>query len=400
MGILHLSIAIYPLCGSRLLVMDNQILLKEALTDELGLLYKNLTQLTAVKSLPEDDLQLLRGLVSVLQFAAQQMTQQQASGGKLTADVAALRDQVAQLQQDNSVYHKQLQWIQDQLGLSRTTTGKTRLKATLKQTLDMTVDIAGANSGSIFLLDDAKVVTACILTRSGTTERERQYLVGQVLANGLAGWVVEHRKVEIIADTRLDNRWINLPDQPYKVCSAMCAPMLSGNRLVGVMTLTHGEPRHFQPPIPDLIGAMADQMALVLENGHLQSVNQDLKKHLSHYQEFCRQLLSTEIVGAVVIQNKKIVQINGRAAKLLGQTPKELLHLPSITSLIAYEDRDRVNASLHQCIDNAQQRLDLNFGITHKGGQVIALSAHGIAFEFQEKPAVLLVLNELNKLLG
>ena len=136
--------------------MDNQTLLKEALTDELGSLYKNITQLTDVKSLPEDDLQLLRGLVSVLQFAAQQMTQQQASGGKLTADVTALRDKVAQLQQENAAYKKQLQWIQDRVALSRTSTGKMQLKATLKQTLDIARDIAGASSGSIFLLNDAR----------------------------------------------------------------------------------------------------------------------------------------------------------------------------------------------------------------------------------------------------
>ncbi|MEO0352653.1 MAG: hypothetical protein AAF282_21635, partial [Cyanobacteria bacterium P01_A01_bin.15] len=97
--------------------MDTQTLLKEALTDELGLLYTNVTQLTAVKSLPEDDLQLLRGLVSVLQFAAQQMTQQQAAGGKLAADVTALREKVAQLQQENAAYQKQLQWIQDRIAL-------------------------------------------------------------------------------------------------------------------------------------------------------------------------------------------------------------------------------------------------------------------------------------------
>jgi PAS domain S-box-containing protein len=272
-----------------------------------------------------------------------------------------------------------------------------RLKATLKQTLDMAVDIAGANSGSIFLLDETKVVTACILTRSLTTERERQKLVGQVLEKGLAGWVVEHRKVETITDTRLDSRWINLPDQPYKVCSAMCAPMVSGNRIVGVMTLTHAEPRHFQPPIPHLIGAMADQMALALENVQFQAENQELEHRLSHYQEFCHQLLTIDIVGAMVVQNKKIVQINSRAAKLFGQSPDELQQLHSITSLIAYEDRERVHAALYQCYDDPNQLLSLNFGITHKSGQVIALRTHGIASEFQAKPAALLLLNEAHK---
>ena len=375
--------------------MDNQTLLKEALTDELGSLYKNITQLTDVKSLPEDDLQLLRGLVSVLQFAAQQMTQQQASGGKLTADVTALRDKVAQLQQENAAYKKQLQWIQDRVALSRTSTGKMQLKATLKQTLDIARDIAGASSGSIFLLNDAQVVTECILTRSGTTERERQSLVGQVLEKGLASWVVEHRKAETIADTRLDSRWVNLPDQPYQVRSAMCAPMVSGNRILGIMTLTHPEPKHFQPPMPDLIGAMADQMALVLENTKFQTANQDLERRLSQHQEFCHQVLTMETVGAVMLQNKKIVQLNGRAAELFGREPDELMGLPSMTSIIAYEDLERVRAAILQCRTNPNQIFAIEFGITHKSGQVIPITAQGIALDFQSQPAVMMVMNKI-----
>lgn len=375
--------------------MDNQTLLKEALTDELGSLYKNITQLTDVKSLPEDDLQLLRGLVSVLQFAAQQMTQQQASGGKLTADVTALRDKVAQLQQENAAYKKQLQWIQDRVALSRTSTGKMQLKATLKQTLDIAIDIAGASSGSIFLLNDAQVVTECILTRSGTTERERQSLVGQVLEKGLASWVVEHRKAETIADTRLDSRWVNLPDQPYQVRSAMCAPLVSGNRILGIMTLTHPEAKHFQPPMPYLVGAMADQMALVLENTKFQMANQDMERRLTQHQAFCQQVLTTETVAAVMLQNKKIVQLNGRAAQLFGKEPDELMGLPSITSVIAYEDLERVRAAILQCNTSPNQIFAIDFGITHRSGQVVPITAQGIALDFQSQPAVMLVMNKL-----
>ena len=378
--------------------MDNQSLLKEALTDELGLLYKHITQLTNVTSLPEDDLQLLRGLVSILQFAAQQMTQQQASGGKLTADVAALRDKVSKLQQENDAYQTQLRWVQDQLALSRTATGKMRLKATLKQTLDIAVDIASANHGSIFLLDDAKVVTECVLTRSGTTERERQTLVGQVLEKGLASWVLEHRKVEVIPDTRLDNRWISLPNQPYEVGSAICTPIVSGNRILGIMTLTHRQSRHFQPPIPNLLGAMANQLALILENSIFQKIHQSLNGRLNHYQEFCHQLLTTEVVSAVIVQNKKIVQTNNRAARLLGQKPKHLLQLPSITSLIAYEDLERVRSVLHQCYEKQNQLFSLSFGVTYKNGQVVPIAAQVTDIEFQEKPAALLLLDKVNTL--
>ena len=380
--------------------MDNQTLLKEALADELGALYKNVTQLTAIPSLPEDDLQLLRGLVSVLQFAAQQMAEQQASGGKLSADVTMLQEKLAKLQQDNLAYKKQLEWLKDRLALSRTATGRTQLRATLKHTLDIAVEITQANSGSLFLLDEANVVTECILTRSGTTERERHHLVGQVLEKGLAGWVLKHRKVETIKDTHLDNRWINLVNQPYKVRSVMCAPMVGSSRVFGIMTLTHPAPKHFQPPFLDLIEAMADQMALVLETAHFRNLNRILDSSLRQHQKFCHQVLTAEIVGTVMVQDNKFVHVNQLAAKLFGQKVETLLQLPSITSVIAYEDRARLKTALQQCHAKPKQILSLTFGITHDNGQVIPIAARGITLDFQGKPAVMMLMNELDSSLS
>lgn len=373
--------------------MDNQTLLKEALADELGALYKNVTQLTTLQSLPEDDLQLLRGLVSVLQFAAQQMAEQQASGGKLSADVTILQEKLAKLNQDNAAYQKQLEWLKDRLALSRTATGRTQLRATLKHTLDIAVEITQADSGSLFLLDEASVVVECILTRSGTTERQRHHLVGQVLEKGLAGWVLRHRKAETIKDTHLDKRWINLVDQPYKVRSVMCAPMLGSSRVFGIMTLTHPEPKHFQPPFLDLIEAMADQMALVLETAHFRNLNRTLGKRLQHHQGFCHQILMTEIVGTVMVQDNKFVHVNQLAAKLFGQTVETLLQLPSITSVIAYEDRAQLKTALQNCLAKPKQILSLTFGITHENGQVIPVTARGIALEFEGNPAVMVIIN-------
>ncbi|MEO0867858.1 MAG: GAF domain-containing protein [Cyanobacteria bacterium J06642_11] len=373
--------------------MDNQTLLKDALTDEVGLLYKNIAQLTRVQSLPEDDLQLLRGLVSVLQFAAQQMSAQQASGGKLTADVAALREQVAQLQQANEAYRQQLQWIRTQIALSRTATGKVRIKASLKQTLDTAVTLTQAEGGSLFLLDTTKVVTECILTRQGTTEQERKTLVGQVLEKGLAGWVLEHRKVETISDAYLDSRWINLPDQPYKVRSAICAPLVSGNRIWGLITLTHSEARHFQPPFPDLIEVMADQMALVLENLDFQVANQKLERRLHTHQAFCQQMLTSDVVGTVMVQGNKFIQVNDQAAKLFGEDSKTLLNWPSIRSAIAYEDLNRVRDYLNPGNSKNTQPSTIEFGINHHSGQVVIVTALGIKIIYDNKPALLLILN-------
>ncbi|MEM7063550.1 MAG: hypothetical protein AAF572_10350 [Cyanobacteria bacterium P01_B01_bin.77] len=42
-------------------------------------------------------------------------------------------------------------------------------------------------------------------------------------------------------------------------------------------------------------------------------------------------------------------------------------------------------------------KLTLNFGITHKCGQVVEIAAQVIALEFHQKPAALLLLNKVNQ---
>ncbi|MEM9980790.1 MAG: GAF domain-containing protein, partial [Cyanobacteria bacterium P01_D01_bin.2] len=194
-------------------------------------------------------------------------------------------------------------------------------------------------------------------------------------------------------DTSLDDRWISLPNQPYKVRSALCAPLLSDSRILGVITLTHPERNHFKPPTPKLIAAMADQIALVLENVNFHLITRTLNSRLRQHQTFCRQMLATEIAGAVMVQNNRLVQVNSCAARLFGQAPEALLHLPSIASIIAYEDLERVRAALERC---HTRPLSLKFGITHKSGQVIPVSAQGISLDFRDQPAVMMILNRVD----
>lgn len=375
--------------------MTSEDSLQDALVDEIETLYKDVSKLTRSSAVPDAQLQLLRGLISVSQFATQQTAQQNSSGGAMVAEIIALKDEVERLKSINTAYDKQLQWLKDRIALSRNTTGQLRLKATLKQTLDTAVEITKAETGSIFLIDSRKVITETMLSRTGTTEEERNSLVGTVIEKGLAGWVATNQTFALIADAPRDKRWINLPEQPYTVGSVLCVPLLRDDDVYGILTLTHPQTKHFNEQDRDLMLAIAYQMALVLENARLNRVNADLHERLEHSQDYFRQLLKSPIVGTFLLQDNRFIHVNKRLAELFAYPRAELLKLPSISSVLAYEDRDTVEVAFNKCLTGKEALLNISFGISQKQGQVVKVMAQGITTEYQGSLAVAGIMAEV-----
>ncbi|GAB4529016.1 MAG: hypothetical protein Kow0063_05720 [Anaerolineae bacterium] len=139
----------------------------------------------------------------------------------------------------------------------------------LQRVLNLTVRHLGAAEGSILLFDEQQQVTNHILMRRDLTEAGESRVVGRVLSEGFAGWVVTHKQGDIIYDTHHDPRWITFPDQPYHHRSAIACPLRRRERVVGVLTLVHPEPHFFQSEHLSLLMAIAGQSAIALENARL-----------------------------------------------------------------------------------------------------------------------------------
>ncbi len=253
-----------------------QLVLKSALAEELYKLNESLDYLLGNNLTLERDLQLLRGLVSLSQFRVQQAIE---GSEPMAVDVAntleTLQQEMEYLRILNMAYQRQVEWFKDQSALSKAATGRVWLKATMKQCLQSTLEITGAETGSIFLLSQDLVIQDYLLLRERTTEEERLDLVGQVLQKGLAAWVAGHLSAALVPDTRSDRRWIDFPDQPYVVRSALCLPMLRDQQLVGILTLTHPERHYFTEEAANLAWTIAYQTALVMETHRLLHENEE-----------------------------------------------------------------------------------------------------------------------------
>jgi sigma-B regulation protein RsbU (phosphoserine phosphatase) len=143
------------------------------------------------------------------------------------------------------------------------------LETTLQNTVDLSTEITRAEAGSLFLLNSEGVVTDCIMMRETSSHEDSVKLIGSVLDQGLAGWVVKHHQVGLIADTLEDDRWLDLPGQPYVVRSAIVTPILKGKSLFGILSLVHSQPDRFSDDTVTIMKATADHIAIVLENAKL-----------------------------------------------------------------------------------------------------------------------------------
>lgn len=161
------------------------------------------------------------------------------------------------------------QLFENLVAVARATSEGPSLQATLQNALDVATHLTGADYGSLFLLDSDGRVTHSILARGTTAPGSRRKIVGKVMDKGLAGWVVRHREAALVHDTMEDERWLTLPDQPYKVRSVLVVPITSGSDVPGVLTLQHSDPYHFQEEYFTLMQAATDQMALALQNAQI-----------------------------------------------------------------------------------------------------------------------------------
>ncbi len=136
------------------------------------------------------------------------------------------------------------------------------------------LQIIKADEGSIFLVDDMGRVIEGVLARGQVQEKYRQFLIGEVLDKGFAGWVLKYRTFGLIEDTRHDSRWLHLPDQPYTVLSVLGAPLLYSDTALGVLTLMHHQAGHFKQKDVHLVQLLHDQMAMLIENARLHAMHQ------------------------------------------------------------------------------------------------------------------------------
>ena len=219
----------------------------------------------------------------------------------------------------------------------------------LQRVIDLTVMHFDAPAGSIMLFDDERRVSKYILQRQhGDLPPDRANRIwGQVIKDGFAGWVLEHRHGDIIFDTQDDDRWLNYPNQPYHTRSVIASPVSRRNRILGLVTVTHHEPHHFQTEHMSLLNAIAGQAAIALENAQL-----------FHQTELERAKLSAIInsskdaILVTMADDNKVLLINPAARNILKINTPDWQDKP-------LKDVSALNGLIEELIGEAQDETEV-----------------------------------------
>jgi PAS domain S-box-containing protein len=161
--------------------------------------------------------------------------------------------------------------------ISRELASALDLRTALQRILIQSLKYVGGERGSIVVMDDnGKPLDAAIVYGRKIHDHTTQQL-RDTIDRGLAGWVVRNRQPAWVPDTSRDERWLRRPDDALNQSgakSALCAPLLARERLVGVMTLVHPEPGAYKKDHFNLVQSIADQAGITVLNARLYAESQ------------------------------------------------------------------------------------------------------------------------------
>ncbi|MGJ3238841.1 MAG: ATP-binding protein [Anaerolineae bacterium] len=169
-----------------------------------------------------------------------------------------------------------------------------------------------AQKTSLFLHEDESVSWEHIITMRNLSPDQSIKVVAQVLSEGFAGWVLEHKQGDIIYDTQQDDRWIVFEDDPIIARSAMCVPFIINGEVIASVTMIHEEPNHFRPHHLRLMEIIANQTSVAIRNAQLFNHLREQRRQLHAVLQSMRDVL------LVLNRNKEIVMLNEAGLALLG----------------------------------------------------------------------------------
>jgi predicted ATPase/signal transduction histidine kinase/DNA-binding NarL/FixJ family response regulator len=144
-------------------------------------------------------------------------------------------------------------------------------------------DNAGAKCGALLLLADGKLSVSAVSSGSGVRAGLLEPLSpAHSVATSVVDYVLRSREALVLSDAPTDSRFAQDPHlRADSIHSVLAVPLVHQGRLVGVLYLEHEMANAFPPARVHLLGVLAAQGAVALENARLyaqlQSINAGLE---------------------------------------------------------------------------------------------------------------------------
>ena len=204
------------------------------------------------------------------------------------------------------------------------------LRTVLIRVLFSAIKNVGGERGSVVVMDDnGQAIDSAIVYGNELRESTTRQLK-ETVDYGLAGWVVRNRQAVLVPDTSKESRWMRREDDQANrsgAKSAICVPLMTHDKLVGVLTLVHPSPGAYNNEHFELMQAIADQAGIAVLNARLFSESQ-------------RQMRVMTALAEGAARLNKFVRIDDLFENILAQV-KQTLQV-EISALALVEDDELV----------------------------------------------------------
>jgi signal transduction histidine kinase len=159
------------------------------------------------------------------------------------------------------------------------------LDRALSRTLALLNEAIGADQGTIMFLH---VEDNMLYFRAGYGYKDEANQSGQAasgsmppikVGEGLAGWVVKNRQSVKVDDLYQDSRWV-VTDGSQQFRSALVAPLLVGEDVIGAILVFHRSPAYFGADGLEMVKAIGSQVAIAINNAQLYELIRDQAERL------------------------------------------------------------------------------------------------------------------------
>jgi class 3 adenylate cyclase/GAF domain-containing protein len=168
----------------------------------------------------------------------------------------------------------------------------------LKYTMDMIREVMNVEAGSLLFLENNELEIAVAFNIKIKAMKKFRLKLGQ----GIAGYVAARGEAIIVNDTEKSSHFYPVVDDNsgFTTQSALCVPMISQGRVIGVIEVLNKINGEFSIDDKDLLQAIATSVCIALENARLYKETLSMAEHERDVRHMFQKFVPKEVLDKII----------------------------------------------------------------------------------------------------